>query len=252
MNEKNLEKIWQSLLRESSGETFREAMVAAVPEPGRRYLLRSIQPGTPLAASAELEMTGRFRVSPKAKWMPLRASQVLALPGGFIWKASIGGLARIIGSDRYFENEGELNWRLWGLIPIVKASGPDISRSARGRLAVEAAVWLPHVLLPHRGTQWERVDDRTAKAMLRAGGERFEILFSIGPNGTLERIQLNRWGNHLVEDGAFREIPFGGETGQEESFAGYRIPTRITAGWWPGAGHYFEFFQAKLRRVKYR
>ncbi len=246
------ENIWQPLLRQSSGETFRQEMVAGVPEPGRRYLLHAMQPGTPLTNSVELDMTGRFRGSPKAKWMPLRASQVLALPGGFVWKASIGGIVRITGSDRYFQGEGALDWRLWGLVPVMRASGPDITRSARGRLAVEAAVWLPAVLLPCNGAEWEPVDDSTAKVILTADGEAFEILFSIAPNGALEKVRLNRWGNHLTPGGAFRPIPFGATVSEEQTLAGCTVPTRIAAGWRPGTDDYFEFFQVKLTRVHYR
>jgi hypothetical protein len=33
-----------------------------------------------------------------------------------------------------------MRWRLLGLIPVITAAGPDVTRSARGRLAGEIAL----------------------------------------------------------------------------------------------------------------
>ena len=92
---------WQSLALSSAGDKFAPEMVAALPEPARRYLLHAIQPGATLASSVEMEMRGEIRLSPQAGWMPMSAREILAAPGGFVWKASIGGLLRFVGSDHY-------------------------------------------------------------------------------------------------------------------------------------------------------
>ncbi len=36
---------------------------------------------------------------------------------------------------------GQMSWRLFGLIPVVSAIGPDITRSAEGRLALSLPRW---------------------------------------------------------------------------------------------------------------
>ena len=51
----------------------------------------------------------------------------------------------ITGYDRYIDGNGEMRWKALGMIPFMSASGPDISRSAAGRLASES-MWLPSML----------------------------------------------------------------------------------------------------------
>jgi hypothetical protein len=81
-------------------DRFDPAMAAGMPEPAGRYLLHAIRPGTPLAQSARLEMQGEMRLGPGRSWLPLRASQMLAPPSGFVWEACLGtGLLGFVGAD---------------------------------------------------------------------------------------------------------------------------------------------------------
>jgi len=60
-----------------------------------------------------------------------------------IWSATVRMHAMPIGGfDRLVDDEGAMRWKLFGIIPIVTASGPDITRSAMGRVVAES-VWLP-------------------------------------------------------------------------------------------------------------
>ncbi len=211
--------------------SFHPDLVSSVPEPARRYLLHTIAPGTPLVSAVELEMAGQIRLSPSGKWMPLRARQMMSATGGFVWKASVGRLLRIVGEDRYLDREGAMQWKLWGLIPVVNASGPNITRAARGRFLAEAAVWLPGLLLPRQGTTWRRVDDKTAEAVVEITGAPFPLLFSVDPDGMLRTIVFSRWGNVGTDNGRWTEIPFGVTFSGEGTFDGYTIPTRLTASW---------------------
>ena len=59
---------------------------------------------------------------------------------GTVWRANV---ARIIsGSDRFVDGEGVMDWRLFGRLPVVHASGPDVSRSSAERAAGES-IWVP-------------------------------------------------------------------------------------------------------------
>ena len=49
------------------------------------------------------------------------------------------------GFDRLVDGEGAMRWKFLGIVPVMTASGPDISRSAAGRVEAES-VWLPSVL----------------------------------------------------------------------------------------------------------
>ncbi len=251
MNKREIERVWRSLLLDSGGKIFHPNMVEDVTEPGRRFLLRAIAAGTPLAESVELEMTGRFRTRPNGSWMPMRARQVLSR-SGFLWLASMGGLIRLSGYDSYFEGEGEMRWMLWGLIPVVGARGADISRSARGRLVAEMVAWLPPALLPEFGAVWTAVDENTARVRVVVDGEPVEVTITVEEDGRIRSLELERWGNPGTgNDKGFALQPFGGTCGESCAFNGYTVPTRILGGWYPGEERRFEFFEAKLTAARY-
>jgi hypothetical protein len=229
---------------------FHPDLVSVLPEPARRYLLHTIAPGAPLASQVELEMRGRIRLSPTGKWMPLRARQVMSCEG-FVWKASAGRLLRIVGEDRYIHGEGAMEWRLWGLIPVMNGSGPNITRAARGRFRAEAAVWLPSLLLPQQGTTWRRVDDKTAEATIEVTGAPFQLLFSIDRDGRLQKVVFSRWGNVGTDNGRWTDIPFGVTFSDDRTFGGYTMPTQVTASWWFGTDKQFDFFEAEITSAKF-
>ena len=242
---------WQSLALSSAGDKFVPEMVAALPEPARRYLLHAIQPGARLASSVEVEMRGEIRLSPQKGWMPMSARQILAAPGGFVWKASIGGLLRFTGSDHYANRQGRMIWHLWGVIPVVVAAGEDITRSARGRMAAEL-VWLPSMLLPERGARWTAVDENTAQATVNIDGESFTLTITVARDGAVTEVMLDRWGNQDTEGGRYATIPFAVTISGEARFGGYTLPTRLTAGWWANTDRYRPFFRAEVTTARHR
>lgn len=241
-----------SLERPGDGalERFSPDMVADLPEPARRYFLHAIPTGTPLARVARLEMTGEMRLGYDQRWLPMRARQVLAPPRGFVWEATVGmGLRRFAGADSYADGQGRTEFRLWDVVPVVRAGGPDVSRSARGRLAIEA-VWCPAALLPQRGVTWTAVDDRTARASLTVDGEPIALTLIVEPDGRLRTATIERWGN-LTPDEQYTWIPFGVTVLDECSADGYTVPGRVEAGWWFGTDRQLDFFRATVTRVAF-
>lgn len=249
---------------DGGGEPFEPGMVEAVPEPGRRFLLRSIAPGTPLAESVSLVMDGSIWLSREGTPLAMRSREVLAPPRGFVWCARVGRWPRSMrGYDVYLDGprrdaaahrgdgRGEMRWWVWGVLPVVRSSGPDFRRSAIGRLLGEA-VFVPSVLLPHRGGRWERVDATRARVVLRAAGEKVPLTLDIAPDGALRRVSLPRW-NGDPRNGPVGYLPFVCDRIVEErTFGGYTVPTRFRAGWSLGTPDAFPFFEARIREARYR
>jgi uncharacterized protein DUF6544 len=233
---------WRSLTRNGNGARFHLEMLEGLPEPARRYFLHAIQPGTALAASVELQMTGFIRLFRTGDWRPLRASEMLCPPHGFVFRASTGGWPRIVGHDIYRAPAGVARWIVFGLFPVMRASGPGVSRSARGRMAGEL-IFLPSALLPQNGVEWSSAGADTAEASFVVDGEPYRLALTIAPDGVLRSVVVNRWGDVETEDGKFHELAFGGTVSQERTFGGYTIPTRLNAGWRPESDSYFEFFR---------
>ncbi|MGY1821152.1 DUF6544 family protein [Geodermatophilus sp. SYSU D00079] len=237
------------LLSSSSDEvgTFEPSMVAGLPEPARRWLTHAISPGTPLWQSVELAMRGQIRLG---AWRPFTARQVLAPPRGFIWAATARLLGiPVTGFDRLSSGSGQMRWRLGGLIPVMSATGADVTRSAAGRLAGEmvlvptafpAATWTPGSDGDHVVVTW-RIDGQDESAELH-----------IGPDGRLLGVLMQRWGN---PNGApFGRYPFGVAIEAEQTFTGVTIGSVLRAGWWWGTDRHAEgeFFRAQITGATFR
>jgi hypothetical protein len=222
-------------------------MVAAFPEQARRYLTHAITPGTPLWQSVELSMSGHIKIG---SWRPFTATQVVAQPLGYIWAANarLFGVP-VIGYDRLSGGTGEMRWRLADLVPVVSVDGPDVTRSAAGRLASEIAL-IPTAFRSATWTGGQSPD--TAVAGWGAGEEQQRVELHLGPAGQLRSVLMQRWGN---PDGSpFGRYPFGVTVDEERTDAGVTLPAVVRAGWWWGTDQQEagEFFRARIDTVTLR
>ena len=163
-----------------------------------------------------------------------------------IWRARVRfhGLP-VSGSDMLVDGLAAMRWKLLGLFPIVNASGPDIARSAAGRVNIES-IWLPSALVSEDVT-WTAPAGSRAHARFAAHGETADLDCDIGAGGHLTGVTMPRWGN--PEGREFRYADFGGYMEQEGAFDGYTIPTRISVGWHFGTPRFEsegEFFRATI------
>lgn len=233
-----------ALVRPPQGIPFDPAALDGLPGPARRYLARALAPGTVPAGSARLAMTGRFRLG--TEWLPMTATERLT-PGGFLWDASIrkGGLPIRVW-DGLGPDGGMSRVWLLGILPLARAAGPDVTRSAAGRLAAEL-IWLPEALLPGgpADARWEAVDADTARVRLTIAGTALAVNLRVGPDGLPEAAWLDRWGDP-DGTGTFREAPFGANVTATATFAGHTVPTRVAAGWGYATPDFAPFFEAEV------
>lgn len=249
IEESRIAEISDRLLVEGSTAHFDHASLHGLPDPAQRYLRRAIAPGTRLADAVLLRMNGRMRTTKDGPWMPMTARQVLSPPRGTVWRARVGsGVRRIIGFDAAWGNRAAMRWWLWGVIPVARASGEDVVRSAAGRVAGEA-VWIPCALLPDRGATWAALTDDSAQVTLQVGSEAVTLTLFIAPDGRLMRVTFPRWKG----DGASSAYAtFAMDVDGELHSGGYTIPGRGRAGWRPDQPDAFEFFAFELTEVRYR
>jgi hypothetical protein len=243
----SLSDLWESV--PSVAGVFLPANVADVPEPARRYLEHTIAPRTRQASVVRLRMRGEIKLG---RWLPFSAEQVIHAERGFIWTATVRLLRLPIfrGFDRLVDGNGAMRWKLLGMISVVTGSGPDITRSAAGRVEAES-VWLPSVLV--RRVRWTALDSRHAAVTLSGQPDAMPVEFDIDQTGRLESVKMQRWGN--PGGGAFRLVDFGGVMEAEGRFDGYTIPTRVRVGWYFGSSRFEsdgEFFRATIEDATYR
>lgn len=244
----DLDQLWAQAPA-PSGVCFEPRMVEDLPEPARRYLLHAIAPGTLLARSVRLRMRGEIFLN---RWIEFEAEQVWVADRGFVWAAHAHrGLLSIKGFDRFVDDIGQMRWRLFGLIPVMSADGPDISRSARGRYEAEC-VMVPSVFFDP-GTRWSIPAHEHADLSVCRGGREAQVHLSLAADGAPRALWLNRWGN--PDGGDFREVPFGMIPEREKNFGGFTIASELRAGWHYRNGEFAEggeFFRAEILAAEYR
>jgi hypothetical protein len=226
---------------------FAAGELDGLPAPVRRHLTAAVAPGTPLARTARLRMRGTIRVG---GWLPFRAHEVLSPRTGFVWSARAAGL--ISGTDRYVDGAGVADWRLAGLLPVVHADGPDVTRSAAGRAGGEA-VWVPTTLLPRFGVAWAAHSDHRITARFAVGGVPIEIHLLLDAAGRAVSFSFARWGDP-EGTGEWDWHPFGGDVTEHRTFGGITVPAAGRIGWFPGSpgwvkGEFFRYRITDLRLV---
>ncbi|MBS9372091.1 DUF6544 family protein [Rhodococcus sp. B50] len=220
-----------------SSEPFSPALIESLPPAARRWITHAVAGGTPMAAAVRLEMSGQIRLG---SWRPFTAVQLLAPATGFIWAATTRiGPVPISGYDRFTAGTGEMRWRLGEFIPMVSATGRDVSDSAIGRLAGES-IFVPTTFPLAR---W-RGDEILASATWTVAGREETVRLDIAEDGALRGLRMLRWGN---PDGhGFGRYPFIVTVEAERRFGGMTIASRIGARWDTGTGSDGEFFRPEI------
>jgi len=242
----DLDALWNSA--PPANGTFDRASLAHLPEPVQRYFAHAIAPGTPLASAVRLRMHGAIKLR---RWRPFKAEQVIVRDRGMIWRAKVKlGAMTIRGFDCFVDGAGAMRWKLGGVIPIIRASGPDITRSTADRFAAET-IWLPSMLCRSE-VKWNGDDSSVAHAHFSVHGSAEDLALTLS-QGSLQSVALPRWGN--PDGGRFREVSFGAVVEQEATFNGYTIPARIRVGWYFGTDRFDtegRFIHATIDDAMYR
>lgn len=240
--------LWERLARadDDPGAVVDADDLASLPLAARRWLAHAIAPGARAARRVVLTMHGKIRIG---RWMPFRAVQVLAPPEGFVWVARAGGrLLRVDGYDRYADGDGEMRWSLMGRVPVVRARGRDVTRSAAGRLAGES------VLVPTAcvARPWRAEGDDAAVMTWDVGGDVVDVRICVDAGGRLVSADFDRWGNPGRSPFGYQR--FGVYVDDESTFDGMTIASSFRAGWWWGTDRYDaggEFFHANVTAAQF-
>lgn len=213
---------------------------AGLPEPVRRFFAHALGDGHPVASAWRVVMRGSVRA---AGWLPFRAVEDIT-PSTFTWHARVGpfGLPLLGVVDAYDGAAGSMQFRLGDALRLRRATGPDITRSAAGRLALEAVAMAPAAALPEHGVTWSAAggDELVGRFERLPGGP--EVHVRIDADGRLLAAWAQRWGP--LPDGGYGLQPCGCDAGAEATFSGMTIPREIEVSWGYGTPTARPFFRA--------
>lgn len=219
------------------------ALLRQYPEPVARFFRYHLPEGFPEHTFSKVPMKGIIKL---VNWANFRSTLYSQPFKGFLWQANVKmGILPIAGYDYFLADQGAMKWTTFGVIPVMKADGPDVSRSAEGRARMEA-LFSPHLLI-HPKISWEVISENEISATWKIHQEEQPVHLIIGNDGALKEAYIQRWGN----PGGVKKFgyhTFGVKVDAEMKYKGTVIPAKGNAGWWFGTDQYKdgEFFRFEV------
>ncbi len=165
-----------------------------LPAPVQRFLNYSGVIGTPMISQAIVTQTGRFKIAPDKSWVPFTAEQIYNIDqASFEWKVrmKMAPLMIVKGEDRLEDGRGSMKIKLFGIIPLVNARGPEIDQGAMTRYLSEA-IWFPQAFVDEQIT-WESIDSLSAKAIFTIAEKSVEGIFHFDQEGKVTLFECERY-----------------------------------------------------------
>jgi hypothetical protein len=231
-----------ALLSTAPSDGFRGDELAGLPEPVVRYFTASLSPGAAVARAARLCIRGYIRIG---RWLPFTSTELLDPHRGFLWRAKVAG-GLVSGFDRYLDGTAAMRWSLLGLVPVVRATGPDLVRSAAARAGAEG-IWVPSAMLPRFGVAWSVAGVDSIVARFAVDDVPVEIRHELDRDGRIRASSFQRWGDP-DRSGRWGWQRCGGEVSGYGTFGGSTIPTAGRFGWHYGTDRWAEgeFFRYEI------
>jgi Family of unknown function (DUF6544) len=231
----------------ASSVTASPAWVRAdLPELVRCYVERNV-PADQLGRSVvHFAQVGDMQLKP-GRWLPFRAEQDVAVDHvEFAWRANFRA-ARLVSvrvRDWYRSGVGGLDVRLWGVVPVVRASGEQFARGQAMRYLAELA-WAPQAMVSNPALEWQAVDESTVEVATRIARERVAVQLHFDAAGDIVGMSTDARprmvGKQVVD------TPWSGIFGEYREFNGVRLPTTGEVSWLLSDGP-FTYFRGRVTR----
>jgi hypothetical protein len=224
----------------------RPADLERLPQPVRRWLVRSGVIGKPPARTVRLIQRGEIRTSPTGAWMPFRAEQYFSVePPAFLWSADVTMMRTlpIVGRDEYLDGKGHMLIKALSLVSVVDATGKRIDQGTLTRYLAEI-VWFPSAAL-NRRVAWIPLDGTRAKAVMSYGGVTASAVFSFDDLGRFTSMRAERF----MGGGADARLrPWVARASEWRRESGVEVPVRGDVAWQleSGAFDYYRWEIAEL------
>ena len=217
---------------------------AGLPELVRRYVERCVPADQPGRSAVHFTQVGDMQLKP-GRWLPFRAEQEMAVDRvEFAWRANFRA-ARLVSvrvRDWYRSGVGGLDVRLWGVVPVVRASGERFARGEAMRYLAELA-WAPQAMVANPALEWQAVDESTVEVATRIARERVAVLLHFDAAGDIVGISTGARprmvGKQVVD------TPWSGVFGEYRDFNGVRLPTTGEVSWLLSDGP-FTYFRGRV------
>lgn len=222
--------------------------VLVLPEPARRYLNYAQVVGKDPIRTVRLRQQGYMRMQPGQKWLPMVAEQYFTTnPPAFLWHTTIQSfpLVSISATDQFFQGHGTMRIKLWSVIPLGNASGPEMDQGELQRFLLEMA-WFPTAWLSD-AIEWQAIGADSVQATIHKQGVTTSGKLHVNEQGQLTHLTAQRY---REEHTHYRLDPWTAESSDYQEVEGMRIPTRSEVTWHLASGD-FSWFTFKITEIEY-
>jgi len=173
---------------------------------------------------------GELRASPGARWIPLRADQVIeARRSSFRWEARYQGgrVGWITVTDAYEEGHGRVEVKLGGVIPVERVRGPEVDKGELQRY-LASFVLCPSMLLGHASLGWTAIGPHSLRVRDRTDPTGATLDVDINEEGCPIACRADR--PRMVGKQSVL-TPWSASGAEFKEWEGLRVPSRLEVSW---------------------
>lgn len=238
------------LLSSSKERIATQEMISSLPPLVQTWLHRSQVLGKEITTAAHLTQKGEMRTAKDGKWMPVEAEQWFTTEKpGFLWRANVSAAPGVSmpGRDLYQDGRSHMLIKVFGLVAVADARGPDVDQGAMLRYLAEMC-WFPSAAL-REYVRWKQLDSASAEATMSYGGVTASGIFRFTAEGDISAFEAKRYyfrkEGSTLEDWHVRIDPDG-----YREFEGVRIGARSSVSW-KLEGEEFTWFRLEITSLKF-
>lgn len=228
---------------------FDSATIAPLPPTLQKYLLAAGYMGHPIQLQAQVQWEQAWlKVGFGSEWGEMKMQQ-------FNSAEPLGRLAYmefldmpLSGRDKYFDGEGEMKGKLFGLFPVITGEGGAVTQSALITAFAEFMLMPACMLQPY--VSWEEIKAGQVRGTLKH--DRFTVQgdFYFDEKGLFKRFETHDRFYDLGKN-KYKKLPFFVYVDAWKSHNGLQIPSSMRALWQLPEEGAFEYFRGRLAGIDY-
>ncbi len=194
-----------------------------------------------LPERVRLTQTGQFRARPGGGWLRFKATQELSVREvAFAWRARFRRtpVVWLDVVDSYEAGRGSLAARLWGLIRVMRAEGPEMDEGEAMRYLAELP-WVPYAMLGNDSLEWHAAGEDAVGVRTRVGASRVGITLHLDGDGDI--VAASTPARPRTVRKQTLPTPWRGTYSDYAELGGVRIPTRAEVEWTLPTGRFTYF-----------
>lgn len=215
-----------------------------LPPAVRNYVRRAVPNQGALPRLVRFTQTGEMQLKP-GRWLSFEAVEEAQVDRvEFLWRArfSLAPLVTIRVRDWFRDGDGGLEARLFGLVPVARATGPETARSEAMRYLAELP-WFPPAIVGNPELGWRELDAGSVEVATGVGDSEAAVTFRFDEAGDIASAFAPD--RPRQEGSRFVDRPWSGTFADYEDVGGLRVPTRTEVSWELPDGR-FTYFRGRV------